>query len=406
MKVVIIDGDVSYPATSGKRLRTLHLMLRAARRHQITYIGRCAKDSEEARTAPGFLRENGIEPILVHHAVPQKSGVGFYLRLAANAFSSKPYSVRSHWSEPLRSALREYAARHTPDVWQFEWAPYMDLLDPDIPGPRLAIAHNVDTLIWQRYYETATGLLKRAFLKQQWQKFERFEQEAFRRADRVIAVSPEDARLIRDRFGQSAVDVVDNGIDRAYFERTPITPRLARQILFLGALDWRPNLDAVNLLLDVIFPRVQEQEPEARLSIVGRHPPPGLAARLQGLRGVELRANVADVRPFLAESGMMAVPLRIGGGSRLKILEALACGLPVVSTRVGAEGLHLEPGVDYVQAEPDAMADALVEAMREPARVQTLAEHGRQIVLATYDWDVLARKLEAAWEKCVCTSST
>ena len=402
MKIVIIDGDVSYPATSGKRLRTLHLMLRAACRHEITYIGRCAADSEEARTAPAFLRRHGIEPILVHHPVPQKSGPAFYARLAASAlFSPRPYSVGSHYSVPMRQVLRDYAARHTPDLWQFEWAPYLDLLDADIPGPRLVIAHNVDTLIWQRYYETARGLLKRAFLKQQWRKFERFERSAFHRADRVVAVSDADAQLIREPFGQSAVDVVDNGIDRDYFEQAPPARRDPRSILFLGALDWRPNLDAVDLLLGSIFPQVRSAEPEARLLLVGRNPPAGLVERVRGMSGVALHANVADVRPFLRSSGVMAVPLRIGGGSRLKILEALVSSLPVVSTRVGAEGLCLMPGTDYVQAEPDDMASALVRAIREPDQLQTQAEHGRCVVREAYDWDVLARKLEASWERCV-----
>jgi glycosyltransferase involved in cell wall biosynthesis len=100
----------------------------------------------------------------------------------------------------------------------------------------------------------------------------------------------------------------------------------------------------------------------------------------------------------------MAVPLRIGGGSRLKILEALACGLPVVSTRVGAEGLLLKPGEDYVQAEEDAMADALVSAIRKPGEMQAQAEHGRRLVLDTYDWNELAKKLEATWEKSLQTN--
>jgi glycosyltransferase involved in cell wall biosynthesis len=405
MKVVIVDGDVSYPATSGKRLRTLHLMLRVARRHRITYVGRCADNSEESRAAPEFLKQHGIEPVLVHDPVPQKSGLAFCARLAANLLSSLPYSVRSHYSEPMRHALRQVAERELPDLWQFEWSPYLDLLDADIAGGRLVIAHNVDTLIWQRYYETARRLLKRAFLKQQWRKFERFEQEAFRKADRVVAVSAEDARLIRERFGQSAVDVVDNGIDRAYFEQAPALSRDSRQILFLGALDWRPNLDAVDLLLDAIFPRVLAQQPDARLVLVGRNPPAGLGQRVRSQAGVTLHANVADVRPFLAQSGVMAVPLRIGGGSRLKILEALACGLPVVSTKVGAEGLCLQAGTDYVEADATEMADALVRIIRDPSAAAALAEHGKRVVLENYDWDVLARKLEAAWERCLCTSS-
>src|ERR1017187_404770 len=111
MHVVILDGDVSYPANSGKRLRTLNLMLQAAKNHRITYVGRCAPDSEEARAAPVFLREHNIEPILVYDPVPAKSGLSFYARLCANLFSSRPYSVTSHYSEPMRQAIAELAAK-------------------------------------------------------------------------------------------------------------------------------------------------------------------------------------------------------------------------------------------------------------------------------------------------------
>src|SRR5262249_4629151 len=155
MRVVIVDGDVSYPPTSGKRLRTLNLMLRLADRHKITYVGRCAPESEEARIAPEFLRDHGIDAILVPHPVPKKAGVVFGASLAGNWFSSVPYSVASHYSPPMIEALRKIAAAETIDLWQFEWSPYMDFLDASIPGARLIIAHNVDSVLWQRYYETS-----------------------------------------------------------------------------------------------------------------------------------------------------------------------------------------------------------------------------------------------------------
>jgi polysaccharide biosynthesis protein PslH len=409
MHVVIIDGDVSYPPNSGKRLRTLNLMLHAAKRHEITYIARCAAESEEARVAPAFLRDHAIECIMVHDPIAQKTGPAFYARLFLNLFSSRPYSVTSHMSDPMRRAVLDFhmqaAGKKRPvDIWQVEWAPYLAMIDPSFPGPRVVIAHNVDTLIWQRYYENEKNFLKRAFLKTQWHKFRRFEESAFREATRVVAVSEEDARLIRTDFGQPNVDVVDNGIDRAYFEAVQ-GQRDPMSILFLGALDWRPNLDAIDLLLDKIFPGVKAQEPSAKLAIVGRNPPAGLSERAARTPGVTMHANVPDVRLFLGTSGVMAVPLRIGGGSRLKILEALACGLPVVSTKVGAEGLLLKPGEDYVQAEEDAMADALVRAIQRPAEVRAMAEHGRRLVLETYDWGVLATKLEASWQRSIASPS-
>lgn len=398
MHVAIIDGDVSYPATSGKRLRTLNLMLQVAKRHRITYVGRCAADSEEARVAPAFLKQHNIAPVLVHHPVPQKSGLAFYARLAGNLVSSWPYSVTSHQSEPMRQAVSDLAAKAPVDLWQLEWTGYLPMIEPHVKGPRVVIAHNVDTLIWQRYYENEPNFVKRQFLKTQWHKFRDFEKYAFTQATRVVAVSAEDANLIRNDFGQPNVDVVDNGIDKDFFANVQ-GQRDPGAILFLGALDWRPNLDAIDLLLDKIFPKVRAAEPNARLLIVGRNPPAGLSERAAAIPGVALQANVADVRPYLATSGVMSVPLRIGGGSRLKILEALACGLPVVSTRVGAEGLLVKPGEDYVQAEEDAMADALVHAVRNHAAMVALAEHGRRLVLETYDWSVLAAKLEVSWQR-------
>jgi glycosyltransferase involved in cell wall biosynthesis len=400
LNVTIVDADVAYPPTSGKRLRTLNLMLRLAGRHRITYIVRADARSPEARSAVDYLTAHGIEPILVDHPVPPKRGVGFYARLAANVLSPLPYSVSSHQSEPVRQALCEHAARRQVDLWQYEWAPYLPMR-PVSPAPLVVVAHNVESLIWQRYAETETNPLRRWYVQQQWRKFERFEGRAFCWATRVVAVSPEDAALVRDRFGVDSVDVVDNGIDRAYYDQTPRSPTPNR-ILFLGSLEWRPNLDGVRLLLDQVFPAVRALEPRAELVLVGRNPPAWLREKVQEVPGVQLHANVADVRPFLGSSAVMAVPLRVGGGSRLKILEALACGLPVVSTRVGAEGLCLRAGVDFTQVEGiEDMASALLTCLRQPGAARQMAERGRQVVRERYDWGGLADRLEVVWEKCV-----
>jgi glycosyltransferase involved in cell wall biosynthesis len=399
MHVVIVDGDVSYPPTSGKRLRTLHLLLPLARRHHLTYIARCHGGPDEARAAGRFLREHGIEPVLVEAPLPRKAGPAFCARLAANLLSSLPYSAASHASRRMRRAVEDYAATHRVDLWQFEWSPYVPTLRRP-SAPRVLIAHNVDSLLWRRYYETEANPLRRWYVRGQWRKFERFERRIFAEVDRVVAVSADDAALVRGWFGVERVAVVDNGIDPDFFARVEPSGR-PEDILFLGSLEWRPNLDALRLLLDGIFPAVRAAVPSARLRVVGRNAPPWLARRVRECEGVELFSNVPDVRPFLAQSGVMAVPLRVGGGSRLKILEALACGLPVVSTRVGAEGLRLRPGEDLDMVETaNEMAAALLACVRHPARARRMAAVARERVRQRYDWRVLAGQLEEVWQRC------
>jgi polysaccharide biosynthesis protein PslH len=402
LNVVMVASELPYPLTAGNRIRTLNLALRLARRHQITFL---AHRNAEAEEATEFLGRHGIKSVLVNRTIPKKSGIPFYARLLGNLASPLPYSVATHSSPALRQAVRSFAGQNRTDVWQAESTILLDSM-ADLDGaPKVVVAHNVESLIWQRYFETEQHPVKRWYIKHQWKKFQSFELRAFAKATKLVAVSAEDARLIREQFGGKQVAVVDNGIDRPYFESMH-AERDPNQILFLGALDWRPNLDAIRLLLDQIFPAVQSVEPSARLCLVGRKPSETLVRRVKGLAGVELHANVPDVRPYLARSGVMAVPLRIGGGSRLKILEALACGLPVVSTRVGAEGLELVPGRDYIAAdEVEAMTRELVACLRNPAPAQAMAEHCRPFVLDRYDWGALATKLEKVWLECAEASS-
>jgi glycosyltransferase involved in cell wall biosynthesis len=396
LHVAVVDEELPYPMTSGKRLRTLNLLLRLAGRHRVTYLCHRNADAAEARLAATFLRDHGITPVVVDRAVPPRRGPAFYARLAANLLSPLPYSVASHTSRALRQALREHAATHPVDLWQCEWTPYAEVLR-GLSAPQLVIAHNVESLIWQRYHDTETNPLKRWYIRRQWRKFERFERRTFAEAAGTVAVSPDDARRLQQQFAARNVSVVDNGVDTGYF-RPQETPREPAQVLFLGSLDWRPNLDGVGLLAERVFPAVRRSLPGARLCVVGRNPPDWLRRLVAALPGAELHGSVADVRPHLARSSVLAVPLRIGGGSRLKILEALASGLPVVSTRVGAEGLCLEPERHLTVVEGvDDMGAALVRCLNQPREMRAQAERGRRVVLERYDWDRLAERLEQVW---------
>ena len=403
LRVAVLDEELPFPPTSGKRIRTFNLLRRLADRHRITVLCHRNPDRRESLAADEAFRRLGIETVIVDRAVPPKSGPGFYARLAGNLLSPLPYSVATHASPALGEAVRNFAAENRVDLWHCEWTPYAQVLRDGL-GSRLTkarwavMAHNVESRIWERYAEAEPSAMKRWYVRRQWLKFERFEAWAYAAATAAIAVSAEDAELMRQRFGAGETEVVENGVDTQYFRPQRDVDRDPARLLYLGSLDWRPNLDAVALLLDDIFPQVRQQVPHATLALVGRHPPDWLRARVKELPGVELFADVPDVRPFLAACGMLAVPLRIGGGSRLKILEALASGTPVVSTRVGAEGLRLTADRDLIVTDgPDGMAEAVVRGIRRPEELQDMAEEGRRAVLARYDWGPLAERLDEVW---------
>jgi glycosyltransferase involved in cell wall biosynthesis len=403
LHVAVLDEELSYPLTSGKRIRTFNLLSRLANRHRVTVLCHRNPDPDEAEQADKAFRDLGIETVVVDRAIPTKSGPGFYARLAGNLLSTLPYSVATHASPALADAVRTLARDEKVDVWHCEWTPYAEVLR-DALGDELdharwtVMAHNVESLIWQRYSEAERNRAKRWYIRRQWTKFERFEQWAYQSASMPIAVSHDDARLMRERFGVRRVEVVENGVDVDYFRPQRDVDRDPAKLLFLGSLDWRPNLDGVSIMLDEIFPRLRAAHPGATLLLVGRRPPEWLRVKVANTPGVRVHADVPDVRPFLATAGMLVVPLRIGGGSRLKILEALATETPVVSTRVGAEGLQLTSGRDLIVTETvESLASAIIDGIRRPYEIQELAENGRRCVAAHYSWDPLAARLDEVW---------
>lgn len=403
LRVAVLDEELPFPLTSGKRIRTYNLLARLASRHRVTMLCHKNPDREESLAAEEAFRQLGIETVVVARAVPPKSGAGFYARLAGNLLSPLPYSVATHASPALAEVVRNFAAENTVNVWHCEWTPYAQVLR-DAIGEQLhaarwtVMAHNVESLIWRRYTENAENQLKRWYIRQQLRKFERFEQWAYSNATASIAVSREDAVLMRKEFGAQRVSVVDNGVDVDYFRPQRDVERDPARMLFMGSLDWRPNQDAAIQLLTDLLPKVRASVPHAGAVLVGRRPPEWLRAKVNATPGAELHADVPDVRPFLARAGFLIVPLRIGGGSRLKILEALAAGTPVVSTRVGAEGLELTPGRDLIVADTqEQLANAALAAIQRPEELTDTAESGRRHVLARYSWDLLAERLDGVW---------
>lgn len=391
MKILVTDEEFPWPLDSGKRIRSFNLISRLVSRHEVYYLAYGVSDSE------GFdhLKQCGITPLPVPRQVPRKSGFVFYLRLLRNLFSPWPYIVSSHYSCLFDSALKVEIEMRRPDLVLCEWTPYAIFLS-DLPGPKkMIVAHNIEHRIWRRYYDNESNPIKRWYIGLQMRKLERFERQAFAWADAATAVSESEAEIIRSFTPGLPVSVIENGVDLGYFAPQP-PPANSSRLVFVGALDWRPNQDAVRHLVGDILPILKGMGVQIEIDLIGSNPPPELVA-LSRRPGVNLVGHVQDVRPYVARAAVYVVPLRIGGGTRLKILEALAMKKAVVATRVGAEGLDVSDGENIMLADtPETFAGKIKQILEDSELARRLGENGRRLVEQSYGWDHLAGKLDKA----------
>jgi polysaccharide biosynthesis protein PslH len=258
----------------------------------------------------------------------------------------------------------------------------------------------VEAMIWKRHATVSTSIVKRRYMHEQWRRMVAFEGQACRRFDHVVAVSPQDADIMRRDYGVSEVSDVPTGVDIDYFTPTGRTPRNPFEIVFTGSMDWMPNDDAMTWFIADILPRVHAELPQATVTIVGRTPGERLVSLAAAARNVTVTGRVPDVRLYLERASVFVVPMRIGGGTRLKIFEAMAMGLPVVSTAVGAEGLPVVDGVDAViRDDPSSFAAAIVTMLGHGPDRDRIGLTGQQVVRERYGWEGVADAFMDACEK-------
>lgn len=389
MRVLVIDEEFPYPLDSGKRIRSYQLLSRLASRCEIDYLAYGTTQSESFAA----IEKARMHPHPVFANLPPQSGPGFYLRLLGNLFSRYPYIVSRHYSQLFQHQLDAAVDKIKPDLILCEWTPYavfvMDITDI----PRVIVAHNIEHRIWQRYYEYEESALKKWYIGRQASKVAAFEKKIFSMVEGAVAVSDEEADELRTLNPKLRVEVVENGVDLDYF--TPARDDSEREsLVFVGAMHWRPNQDAVTYFVEEIFPRIRQQRPDVTFTIVGQGPPPHIQ-KLGSLPGVCVTGRVEDVRSYVKAATVFVVPLRIGGGTRLKILEALAMTKAVVATSVGAEGLAVADGVHLMIADgAEPFAERIDRLLRDRALRRELGERGRKLVEEQYGWDRLAGKLE------------
>jgi polysaccharide biosynthesis protein PslH len=395
MKILWLNTGVLLPLDKGGKLRTWHLMRHLARRHAITYLSFTDPDAAPEHRAAMAAVCRRLET--VPRREPPKRSARFYLDAAKYLFHPLPYAVAKYESRPFRQRLETLLRTSAFDVLVCDFLFPAVNLPPRLPCPSLIFTHNVESEIWRRHAENRHGLAKRLFTEQ-CRRMLTYECSVLEAFDRVVAVSDADARTLSTLCGsrlKAPVHVVPTGVDTAYFAPAKsIVDR--RHLIFTGSMDWLPNEDAMIYFCREILPRVREHEPAVTLRIVGRAPTPAVL-RLAQQDGIEVTGRVDDVRPHVARAGVYVVPLRIGGGTRLKIFEAMAMGKAVVSTTIGAEGLPVTDGGNIALADDvDGFARAVVELIRNPERRRALEASARRLVVERYDWSAVAGSLEQA----------
>lgn len=385
MNVLFVAEDCPYPPDNGGRLRTFNLLKHLSLRHEITLVSP-AYPGADLDAAFGHRLKRVIT------VSPQRPTT---LRTLRSFVSPLPYIVRKFQNPAMSAAVRETLAAHPFDLLHCDSAMVAPSVPVNAPTPKVLNMHSIEAVVWERYLKTERSPWMIPLLRSQLAKVTAYESQLPHIFDWCVMVSQRDREEMCIRYGCDNVSVVPNGVDLDYFR--PLPDPLKPTVAFICSLDYRPNKDAVRWFVESIWPRIRAEMPETRMLLVGRRPARWVVHSCRHA-GISLYADVPDTRPYLADASVIVSPIRIGGGTRLKILEAMAAARCVVSTTVGAEGLDVRDGEHLaITDDPADFAWKVVLLLRNPVRRQGLACKGRALVEGKYGWDRIAVRLEEAW---------
>lgn len=385
--LLAITSEPPWPLDSGGHLRTFNLLDALAAHFDVHLI---CPASENRITSSGLPQDSACTIECV--TVPDRTLLGEAGRVVSAQLSGQPYSMyRRHDWPALRRRWTNALDERKP---QYVWLDHIDSFQycPDMTGMQFRTIldmHNVYSLILSRLADECTNPLKRFALMSEARRMTRMERLACRSVDVVVAVSNREAEHFAG-LGAKHVCVAPNGVNAVGVPEHSPRPSAADSpvILFLGAMSWQPNISAAIHLARTVLPAVKARYPGVRLNLVGKDPVEPVR-ELANLAGVTVTGTVPDIEPYLSEATVMVVPLESGGGTRLKILESFAVGLPVVSTPVGIEGIDAENGVHLRVAELDDFPEAIFSVFDNLAD-RRMTDNARNLVRSTYEWSTIA----------------
>jgi len=390
MRVLYFSPRISWPTISGAHLRDYYFALTLARHAELTYVGLVNEDPGDAAEK---LRQR-LEPQNGTKVYALRRQAGYRpANILRGLVGPTPLNVLNYTSPQVIAALDPILRQHNFDVVQIEsmhLIAYARNIRRTFPNTRLILDwHNIESEILARYAENDSNPLRAIYAKRTSALSRNVENELLRLCDAHTVCSEREREVLVAREPGARIEVVGNGVDCDFFRDDGSGDSESRRdVLFMGRMDYHANIDAAVHFVRTTWPLIRGRRPELRLVIVGANP----SQAVQALRSdnVVVTGTVDDVRPYYRNALASVVPLRVGGGTRLKVLEAMAAGTPVVSSTLGAEGLAVTDGNDILIADsPESMANAVVSLQTGSPQWQNMIANARRLVRARYDWAVV-----------------
>jgi len=388
VKILWVKPGRLLPLDTGGKLRTYNILRHLAATHELTYLSYYGGERDEAYEREVLAQVPGT--VSVHTSNQPSGAIERSLDYLRSLPLRAPYAVSQFAAPQVQKLLRGWIPQCRFDVAVCDFLSSTLNFPDRLATPTVLFQHNVESVLWQRRAEFEEKWFDRVVAKIEYAKMRRFEPEQVRRFHHVIAVSDTDRRAMSAMVDPSRISVVPTGVDLSKYQYDPNARPCAALVVFTGSMDWRPNIDGVEFFCNEIWPLVLAQVPAARFRIVGRDPNPRVKKLASA--SVEVTGTVPSIVEHLREAAVVVVPLRIGGGTRIKIYEGMAMGKATVSTTVGAEGLDVQHGRDILlEDKPAAFAAAMVQLLQD-GQVRRRYETAAAATARKYDWSVITEQ--------------
>jgi len=401
MKILWVKPGKLLPLDTGGKLRTYNILRKLAAAHELTYLSYYGGQRDESYEREILTHLPGT--FSIYTAAPDTTAAERYLDYLRRLMWRAPYAVSKFTAPQVQQVLSEWIRARRFDVAVCDFLSSTLNFPENLATPTALFQHNVETVLWKRKAEMEVKTFDRLVSKIEYAKMRRFEPQQTRRFHHVIAVSEADRQAMSSMVDPSHISVVPTGVDLSKYRYDPAARPEGPIVIFTGSMDWEPNIDGVEFFCKEVWPLVLAKIPQAHFRIVGRDPHPRV--KKLASESVEVTGTVPSIGDHLREAVVFVVPLRIGGGTRIKIYEGMAMGKATVSTTIGAEGLDVEHGRDILLEDtPASFADAIVTLLQDE-NVRQRYEAAAAATARKYDWSVIAQYFVAVLQRTIDAAS-